>query len=206
VDIRETARRSASVVAHDTQALAGWSVAMMRKRALESDLREAEMELGRGVRDLIDQGEMQHPVLDAPLRKMRDIEEQIRRQDEEMARLRSELSLRAVSPEGMSPATTPVGPGDAGGTAAVMAAGHGEHDRQAAAMATGLEAEESISPPVEGPEAHTMSGPESWVQSAGVDEVTPAPGTLTGQEALAQSEGDDANDPEPPRTVRRRGD
>jgi len=192
------------VIARDTQALTGWSVAMMRKRSLESELNQAEMELGRSVRDLAEQGEMQHPVLDTPLRKVHDIQDQIRRQDEEMARLRSELSLRPVDDraEGVS-----ADAGDIHGTADVMAAGHGEHDRQAAARAAGLEADEAVSPPVEGHEPQTLAGPESMAQSQDSDgDFEPTgPETMTGREALAQSEGEDTDSDDPPPTVKRRG-
>ena len=198
------------MIARDTQALTGWSVAMMRKRALESELNQAEMELGRSVRDLADQGELQHPVLDVPLRKVHDVQEQIRHQDEEMARLRNELSLRPVDVEGEGTQSswdaTGSDPGSTHGTADVMAAGHGEHDREAAAQAAGLAPDEAVSPPVEGGEPHTLSGPESMAQSQDADQdFTPGgPETMTGREALAQSEGEDADSDEPPPTVRRR--
>ena len=205
MDIRETARRSAAVIARDTQALTGWSVAMVRKRALEAELNQAEMELGRSVRDLAEQGEMQHPVLDTPLQKVRDIQDQIRRQDEEMARLRAELSLRPVDADSQAETAASLG-GDVHGTADVIAAGHGEHDRRAAAQAAGLEADEAVSPPVEGGEPQTLAGPESMAQSQDSDEsfVPTGPETMTGREALAQSEGEDADSDEPPSTVTRR--
>jgi hypothetical protein len=95
----DTVKEKANAVAADAERAGKVTAAQARLLVLQSDLRKAERDLGRGAAALIEAGAMQHPDLEPAAARVREIHEAVRAKEAEIAALRaSGASGRASTP------------------------------------------------------------------------------------------------------------